>query len=974
MAVGFEEFESSKAYADYASRRNAPPAYVSGTLPDPARYAPPETRARWPEARPEPLDPGGAELFAQNVAIARGGKDDEAKFVMLDMVPKWNRLQRAVGDKDVALVGKMVSEIDGFVDEHYDGLSEWMGVSRAGAQGQRLAGILGQFLNGDYKDSTGARGLLDDNTEEYKASKASRLSNELSVNAGVARSIIDPDDPMHQAFSMFSDLASPAPSGGPGMPREPDRMSRESRKSFLAGAARLQASDDTRFTNAGTMSRFLSAFDQAVNKKGVYAGDKVLEKVARGFLSGDHGLTEHDFVTQYGELVDRLAEQASGGESAKAVTPAERRMARHEANAIASEFVALTGGTIGPEGASALESAASTVRMANDMFGVATRGGANYARKVAEAARAAMGDPRADDGGLYRMVSDAAADLSTLVSAPTRELMSTIADGKGQAHVGVVKAPNRYSNLEMFAVKALGRAVSGLADGVDGVMPSGKGWGALKQFAAGNEVARSRLTTAVADALDTRFGYRPVSERIAGDVVDRFLGVSDDGRTIEERLRGYTGRFDPVTDRPEIPANVRLSANMSDDEFRGLMAQVAVNPDQFVPVLKGDTETVGVLRRFASKVVDLGSRGKTVDASRSAGKAFGELAVAQGVDDPFGLVKEGWLNNFSKVGASKEFNAKDLKFLEKAIGGLATVVSENPGPAAADDIVLLTVLARGAGWKSFREFMTGGRAYYDEARTHMTREEESRRLHERNVMLDRVDEALAKVGISKHMTLSAALNALRNSPGIFERSTLMSSGLVVSGDNPVDYKRFLATLQRNAYADMYTEKKDNPTDFQREARRIYQSFGSRDDVLAKLKSDVLEHFRADGASEEELMRIDYLASKGLVEHYQNGGPAAAELFANQKMSLSRRYFPVVNPNMRTVDVNSVEVSGLMTQEEYEAEVKRRQKMLKEQLGVDYSDAVFFDANARGLATWKHNVATAERIKVSQLMKTPPLEQ
>lgn len=969
MAAGFEEFESSRAYAGAPLAATRSPDVPVG--PDPGRYVP----SRPPATRRSDMQPAvsaEADLYAQSAAMARSGQNDMAKFVIMDLPVYDMQLTRAVRENDVEAVSNLVTKVDGFISEHYNGLAGWTGLASAGKEGETAAARLASYLDGTYKDRLGVRDLLDGATEDYKVRKASRLSQELSVDSAAARATFDRDDPMYSVYSRFSDLTSPASAGGPSRPPVPGQMTRESKADFLRGVARLKDSG-VAFADAGSMSKFVAAFDQSVNKDGAYAGDAVLEKVARGFLAGGHGLTEHDYVSRYGALVDRLSEQSTGGQSAKGVTPAERRMARHEANAIASAFVAKAGelgvSGLGPEWASSLESAASTVRMANDMFGVAVRGGTGYADRVASAALASMGVAGADDGGMSRLVSDAASDLSTLVSAPTRELMSVLADGKGQAHVGTVKVQNPYSNVEMFAVKALGRAMSALSDGVDGAMPSGRGWGALKRFAAGNESARLGLKRAVADALDTRFGDREVSLRVADGMVDRFLGRSDDGRTIEERLRGYTGLFDPATDRPEIPAAVRLGTNMSDTEFNGAMAAMARNPSAVIPTLKGDRELSSALSEFARETTDRTAQGKDVYSSHKWNKMLGNLADKVGASDSAGIVKAGWLMDFSRKGKARNFEDKDIRFLEKAITRLAENVSARPD-ASVNDAVMLAVLARGPGWKGFLTQLESkdsqslrmssfGSEFDGWARIGRSRSD---------ALSELVDSALAKVGVGKHVSLGTALAALSADPS-YASAPLVSLGLVTKGDTPLDYKNFLAKLQQNAYADAYTDKQDDPTPLQEAARRIYRSFGTRDDVIGKLKSDVLEHFRADGAEEAELIRLDRLASEQLTNEYRNGGPAAAEKLARERMLLSRRFLPVIDAKNRRIDPNNVRVSELMTDDEHKAEIARMQD-IAHGMGLDpalYSDAVFFNANARGLATYRHNVAMGERVKMGQLL-------
>lgn len=964
MAAGFEEFESSKVLAAQAlqGQRSAQDVFV----PDSGRYV--SRRAAQPRNEVPPEQTSGEELYARSAATARSGNDEVAQFVMMDAPAKLSRLNRAVRDEDVELAGRLVSEIDGFLDEHYNGVAEWTSIARAGKAGQERAAVIGSLLDGTYKNR--ARELLEGESDEYKARKASRLSKELSVSSGVARAIFDRDDPLHSTYSRFLDLASPASSGGAGSPVVPGKMTRDSKLDFLHGIARLDTVLGQSFAGTepgNSLASFVSAFDQAVNKDGQYAGDAVLEKVARGYLDGKHGMTAHDYVSQYGALVDRLSSQASGGQTAKGATELERRMTRSEANEIASEFVSLqdqvTGEVnLGPEWASAIESAASTVRMANDMFGAVARGGAGYARNVAAAALVSMGVPGVDDGGLLRRVSDAASDLSTLVSAPTRDLMKTMADGKGQAHVGTVKAVNPYSNVEMFAVKALGRAVSGLSEGVDGAMPQGQGWGALKRFAAGNETARTRLKRAMADAIDTRFGERELSLRVANTMVDRFLGLSDDGRTIEELVRGYTGKFDPVTDRPKIPDGVRMTDTMPDGDFNGVLARMAGDPDSVIPSMKGDRARPLALKHFATATLDRISQGRAKDPDKTSQgeyleksiawrRSLGRLADAAGVYDAGGLLANGILGNSTKA---LQLTSRDqIDYWNNLQGGLDIVLADAE-KGDIDAALSLAIVSRADPWKRVSGVYT---------RDFPVRQYD-----------DRIHQILSQFGVGRNFDLPTAMKTLSSRTGFAEESTLVSSGLVDPATGTLSYKRLLSTLQRSAYADRYVDPKDDPTPLQEAARRVYRSFGSRDDVIAKLKSDALEHYRANGAEGAELVRLDHIVSDRLSDVYRNGGPLAAEALSRKLMKSARRFFPVIDPKSKSVVPDAVVVSDIMDDDEYEAEWRRRQSE-EAGRGVTVPESAYFDANARGLATWRHNVSKAERIYVGQQMHVkPPSEE
>ena len=394
------------------------------------------------------------------------------------------------------------------------------------------------------------------------------------------------------------------------------------------------------------------------------------------------------------------------------------------------------------------------------------------------------------------------------------------------------------------------------------------------------------------------------------------------------------------------------------------MAAMARNPSVVIPTLKGDRELSSALSEFARETTDRTAQGKDVYSSHKWNKMLGNLADKVGASDSAGIVKAGWLMDFSRKGKARNFEDKDIRFLEKAITRLAENVSTRPD-ASVNDAVLLAVLARGSGWKGFL-------SAYENSKSSVAAEFEGvpvlPNFTASRGLSDLVDAALAKVGVGKHVGLGTALETLSADPS-YASAPLVSLGLVTKGDTPLDYKNFLAKLQQDAYADAYTDKQDDPTPLQEAARRIYRSFGTRDDVLGKLKSDVLEHFRADGAEEAELVRLDRLASEQLTDAYRNGGPAAAEKLARERMLLSRRFLPNIDAKNRRIDPNNVRVSELMTDDEYKAEIARM-KDVAHGMGLDpvlYSDAVFFNANARGLATYRHNVAMGERVSMGQLL-------
>lgn len=939
MAAGLYEYESMRMAAE--GGRSVAPA------PSPDRYGSPATSPRQTQvAVPSETVDENTRLYEENMAMARSG-NEEAAFVMQGLAPLEARMKRAAQSGDVEAVTAIADETDRFLESHPT-LPRWMGIAETGAQGKAAAARLAKVLDGSYKVEWG-QGLADDMSEEAKAKKAAMVSKRLMVGTDVARAMFDRDSDMYPVFGRFSGLTMAqkdlTPQGAILQDMQADTLR------GVAGLVKSVGVGDGGFSGWDDAGKFVSAFMGLAGKNGVYPGDAVLERVARGYVSSG-GMSARDYVAQYSDLVGRLQSVQSGGKDQKGqAASVSARMSAHEAHGLASAFIQLRSEkpeladvAPGPEWSDALVSAAASVRAASDLFGVGARAGAGWSRKVAAVALTSMGY-QADDGGLGRMVTDAASDLSGLVSEPTRRLMTTLAEGQGRAQVGTMQSANPYSNLEMMSVKSLGREMVKLAGGVDGAMPSGRSWGALKKFASGNGAARQRLVDVVAKSYDLRFGDEGLSHALAEGTVARFLGESDDGRTLEERLKGMTKLFEP-DGGPAVPAVARISPGMGDDAYYMALASAARNPDFVVPSMKGDGRLRTAVRDFASLTLDRKNVGKTPQASMRWHRAFGDLAVAAGVEDVGGLVSSGYLTR-AFTGLDKLESVKDAR---KIVSMVDDVVSR---PLSIDGVVALALMFRDPKRKSaLQKALTPSGASAGGGMVPFGPGESAADLVKVDRVVRAVDQALAGFGVSRNMTVQQALAALAAS-GDLEKSTFVSSGFLdPKNPNNLSAKGVLSRLQQEAYADPHTEKGPAPDPLSAAARRAYRTFETRDGFLRRAISEALEHARAQGFRDEALVAAESMFSRRFAEAYRNGGPAAVDALKDKYLALRQRFFPTVNFQDGSVNTATVRPSArVLTDEEYEAAVTEMTAGLAA-AGKPVDREVFYATDATGFASWK----------------------
>lgn len=988
MALGLYEYESS-SYGDHLAGRFEP-------------EPPPAPRAPVPQRTPAQTEADDEWAFSANMDRVRDG-DEVARFAMVDLERYETRMRRAVQMDDYDAAADISAKIDNFVNLHYDDLSPWTQLSQTGDRGKKVGARVEAVLNGGYLSEWGVRdgrtpqALLDEQSPDGRARRAERDARELSLGSNAtARAVVDRDDPAHAAYSLFAPLLDRSRTAAPMAADERSRLTAylHSVESLGADMAPSDNGSDggPRFSSWRDMGSFVAAFDRYMNRKDMNAGDEILRKSAAGWLAanGATGISANDYLMGFKTAVDQLVSArtgapppAPGGRTARSV---EARMELHDANAIVARLFEDVPKAASSPGryVSAVASAAADVRKAEDLFGLnPSRDG--YADKVVQMAKRGLGVPGADDGGLTEFLSAGAAACSQFCSPPTKALASALVESKGSGAVGAVPANNPYANVEMLMGQAFGRAVSGLADGVEGVAPAADSWQALQAFALSNPDAKAKVVDAVAGTLYSCGGADNVSlcRDIASGMVDMALGVSDDRRTLEERIRDATGRFDPQTGAAAVPRDRQLTPTIQETDFASVMNRAAADPASVIPATRADRPLTNAVQKFAKLYADRAGKGKSVYEDFSAVKALGDVLV-EGIK---GLSKEHGLANALKKGAlvnvlnpgkvsEKRPESDGQKLLSDIIEDGRGVLSD---PAGVYDALLLKAVMAGdkkVPWLTTRQSMyegieSGAPVFYG---------------------VPLAKSVLAQLGVDPQLPGNAMVKRLLAMPQA-ANSPLLQSGLI-SPDGTLDVKRFFAGLQQRQWSNPDTTiggrqapatAADDPAgaeiaarekqEYQESALRAYRRFGGTGNYLVrKLTSDCVEHARSQGYRGEDLGVMEGRYAKAVSDAWRNGGPVAAERVSAEFTARRRRFFPGFDQTAAggqgkfSADI-VIPSRELLTDAEWEEQVALRTKAYAAQGYIMPSDvqAVFRSADVTGFAKFREMQARQDKADQAALV-------
>lgn len=987
MALGLYEYESS-SYGDRLAGRFGP-------------EPPPAPRAPVPQRTPAQTEADDEWAFSANMDRVHDG-DEVAKFAMVDLEGYETRMRRAVQMDDYDAAADISAKIDNFVNLHYDDLSPWTQLSQTGERGRKVGTRVEAVLNGGYLSEWGAKdgrtpqALLDEQSPDGRARRAERDARGLSLgSSATARAIVDRDDPAHAAYSLFAPLLDRSRTAVPMAADERSRLTAYLHSVEGLGADMAPSDDGSdggpRFSSWRDMGSFVAAFDRYMNRKDMNAGDEILRKSAAGWLAanGATGISANDYLMGFKTAVDQLVSArtgapppAPGGRAARSV---EARMELHDANAIVARLFEDVPEAASSPGryVSAVASAAADVRKAEDLFGLnPSRDG--YADKVVQMAKRGLGMPGADDGGLTEFLSAGAAACSQFCSPPTKALASALVESKGSGVVGTVPANNPYANVEMLMGQAFGRAVSGLADGVEGAAPAADSWQALQAFALSNPDAKAKVVDAVAGTLNSCGGVddRSLCRDIATGMVDMAFGVSDDRRTLEERIRDATGRFDPKTGTAAVPRDRQLTPTIQETDFTSVMNRAAVDPQSIIPATKADKPMVEAVQKFARLYSGRSAKGEPVYEDftlvKTLGAVVAEAADGLGSELAEALKKGALVSALNPDKARRRLWGSDKgrvdgqqllsDVIERSQGGLSS-------PGGAYDALLLKAVMAGDGrvpWETTEKIEVvgdlGGSVF-------------------RLVP----EAALTSLGVDPKLPGNAIVQRLLAMPQA-ARSPLLQSGLI-GPDGTLDVKRFFANLQQRQWSDPDTTigtqqvpaaTADDPAgakiarekqEYQESALRAYRRFGGTGNYLVrKLTSDCVEHARSQGYRGEDLGVMEGRYAKAVSDAWRNGGPVAAERVAAEFTSRKRRYFPVPDLGSSGTPRFLAGVVApsreLLNDAEWREQVELRKKALVDQGfgALAGMDDVFKSADVTGYADFMKLQARQDKAEQAALIR------
>ena len=996
MALGLYEYESS-SYGDHLAGRFEP-------------EPPPAPRASAPQRTAAQIEADDEWAFSANMDRVRDG-DEVAKFAMVDLERYETRMRRAVATGDYDAAADISAKIDNFVNLHYDDLSPWTQLSQTGERGKKVGKRIEAALNGGYLSEWGTddgktpQALLDEQSPDGRARRAERDARELSLGSNAtARAIVDRDDPAHAAYSLFAPLLDRSRTALPMAADERSRLTAYLHSVEGLGADMAPSDDRTdgrpRFSSWRDMGSFVAAFDRYMNRKDMNAGDEILRKSAAGWLAanGATGISANDYLMGFKTAVDQLVSARTGvpppAPGSKTARSVEARMELHDANAIVARLFEDVPEAASSPGryVSAVASAAADVRKAEDLFGLnPPRDG--YADKVVQMAKRGLGIPGADDGGLSEFLMAGASACARFCSPSTKELVSALAESKGSGAVGTVPANNMYANVEMLMGQAFGRAVSSLANGVNGAKPEADSWQALQRFAMANPDARDKVVGEVARVLlscgnidDGGSGRKDIALSVARDIasgmVDMAFGTTDDMRTLEERIRDATGRFDPKTGAAAVPAERQLTPAIQEADFASVMNRAAADPTSVIPATRADRPLTDAVQKFAKLYADRAGKGKSVYEDFSAVKALGDVLVEgiEGLSEEHGLanvLKKGALMNVlspKKLNVGNRPEVDGQKWLSDVIEAGGGVFSDSNG--VYDALLLKAVMAgdKEVPWATTKRetrLVPSGRTVVPQDRDGLL-----------------AKSVLTQLGVDPKLPGNAMVQRLLAMPQA-ANSPLLRSGLVNS-EGKLDVKRFFAGLQQRQWSDPDTTiggrqapaaDGGNPVEAeiaaldrqerQDAALRAYRRFGGTGNYLVrKLTSDCVEHARSEGYRGEDLGVMEKRYAKAISDAWRNGGPVAAERAAAEFTARRRRFYPGFDQNASggrgKFDADIVIPSReLLTDAEWEEQVALRTGAYAAQGYIMPSDvqAVFRSADVTGFA--KFRAMQAHKDKATQ---------
>lgn len=935
--------------------------------------------------------------------------DSSAAHAALRELPDLEaRAGRAVasGDADAALA--VASRVDEIVDRFGDLLTPWGNLSGGGSEGASVSARVRQATTGQYRYEWGVRAangsvrslaeLLDENSEESKARRAHKASQDLDAPESVARAVVDRDDPKHAVYRRFSSLLGKG--AAPGADPVAALHERDRRTAFFKSVQRLDTRMGDRFASPSEMGEFVAAFDSNMNAKGLTAAESVFMDAADAFLrQKDGGYSADEFMQRFKASVDALSGPQAGGPDRKPGDPSKEqslreRMSVLEAQDLMSAFVR-EAGRLGVEGdvtsgkyRDAMASAALASRRLGELYGIDLRAGGkgDASSSIAQLALSRLNVPGSDGGSLASAVDEVTSRLSTLASGPTRELVRVKQGQRGDISGQMEDGANPYLQTELSAMRKAGAAL----------------WKAVSDNGGNVELTMARLAepgqtrdsvvSAIASGLAPRLGGR-LAAAVAGDLVGNMVGDEKGPKmTVEESLRRRAALPKPGPE--SVPEEKRLSPQDGfDDSDIALLAR-----GEAVASKKVDEKQLrDAQRQLAVMIQERKGKGKGKDKNKNKNvryhRAVGEL-YSKLTGDTDELVTSGLLGKLA--GASDFGDADGADKVRASVDRLVAEVKDVNRPESLRAEALAKLMIIGASGAMLTEVGEPGPFISSDfepppgsVRTR-DRWPASRWLA--------IREAAKTMGLGLPSTqlayvqtgFQSSLLLLKQIAPSIDESNLVRSGLVnLSGTGPVwDEKNMLRVNQTTSYSDPLKNdgrSEPNLSDEQRAARRALATFETKDTAVGAASARYREHLLSQGFFGDSLAMTEASGASAFADAYRNGGVAGVDRQLAKLTALKRYFLPSWKATASddgsgkksvsyVMSPTQVVPADMLTPEGWKAQKRIAAEQYKRMTGQDVPEGLFDQLQTTAPATFRDMMALQRAFAQIDRRKQKPDEE
>lgn len=882
--------------------------------------------------------------------------DGSAASVVVNELPSLQlRAQSAVADNDPDALSAVTSRISEIKEQYGDALAPWANLRNAGPEGRRVSALVYQVMSGQFKHDPGwgagnktVAQVENSWSEEGMASKARRTSLDLSIDEGTARAMFDRNDPRYSVYGRFSGLLDKNTKA-----MTPDATQAKDRQTaFLRSVQRFDRKYSDRFDNAHDLGEFVTAFDDNVNKDGLFAGDSAMAAAADAFLaqrdkSGrERSVSADDFMHQYAASVQALMPPRPKPQDGKAPTREQtilERMTVHEAQSLLAAFTKRAG-DLGVQDQvvtglyrDTLANAATMNRRLHEFYGIDLGEKSGASAAVADLALSRLNVPGAD-AGLAPRVDELTSRLQMLMSDPTRKMVQRKQGERGDVSSRIVDGHNPYLHIEMSLVRKTGAALWKVVSDYKGDVET-----AMSRIMSGGR-ERGEILAAMESALAPRFGKK-LAAGIASDMWGNLVGQENGPKTtLEESLRRRSGCLEAGS--PDaIPANKTLSAGDGlDDGDVALLAR-----GELIKSVKGDEGLRDAQRRLAVAWQDREGKDKNFKYFKSVGNLY-----AQATGDWDELVASGLLGKLSKATSFDDPKRyAQIRTAANRLCAMATDTNISESQRAEALVKLLIVGASGARlWEEGEAARHNG--VYDPNPLWPSVQRAARSL---GLVLPDQKSLIAQGFASSVARLAKVVPALAD-------STLVKSGYLNLATGKLDEKNMLRVQQAKSYGDPKANdgRDENLSDEQRAARRALATFETEDTAVGRAMARHREHLEAQGFSGTALDTQEAAANAALVDAYRNEGVVGVERQLGKLMARRVRFLPVPvqTSNGYMFNQDKVQATDLLSDEQWEEQQRIYAGAYERQTGQKLPDGVIEMAQVTGPGVWRDQVAFAKR--------------